>query len=86
MTKLLHSLLFLLLAACNKPPETLPKLPDDGVILAFGDSLTYGTGASSLHDYPSMLAGMTEREVINEGVPGEVSSDGLKRLPALLDE
>ena len=86
MTKLLHSLLFLVLTSCSKPPETLPKLPEDAVILAFGDSLTYGTGASSFHDYPSMLAGLTEREVINEGVPGEVSGDGLKRLPALLDE
>jgi len=86
MTKLLPSLLFFVLVSCSKPPETLSKLPEDAVILAFGDSLTYGTGASSLHDYPSLLAGLTEREVINEGIPGEVSSDGLKRLPALLDE
>lgn len=78
--------IFLLLTACSKPSKTLTKLPDDAVILAFGDSLTYGTGASAGHDYPGILAGLTAREVINEGVPGEISGDGLKRLPALLDE
>lgn len=86
MTKFLYFVLFLLLSACNRPPETLPKLAGDAVILAFGDSLTYGSGATNLHDYPSVLTGLTEREVINEGVPGEISGDGLKRLPALLDE
>jgi len=86
MKKPLLLAIFLLLTACSQPPKTLTKLPDDAVILAFGDSLTYGTGASAGHDYPGILAGLTAREVINEGVPGEISGDGLKRLPALLDE
>jgi len=77
---------FQLLTACSEPSITLTKLPADAVILAFGDSLTYGTGASPEHDYPAILAGMSAREVINEGVPGELSGDGLKRLPTLLDE
>ena len=77
---------FLLLIACSEPSKTLTKLPDDAVILAFGDSLTYGTGASAGHGYPGILAGLTAREVINEGVPGEISGNGLKRLPALLDQ
>jgi lysophospholipase L1-like esterase len=79
-------LIFLLLTACGKTPKTIAKLPSDAVILAFGDSLTFGTGASSEHDYPSILSKLTALEVINEGVPGEISSDGLRRLPALLDE
>ncbi len=86
MMKIYLLLLIGLLTACSKPPETLTRLPDDAVILAFGDSLTYGTGASSGHDYPSILAALATREVINEGVPGEISEDGLKRLPELLDE
>ncbi len=86
MTRFLLVVLIFLLTACNRPSETLAKLPDEAVILAFGDSLTFGAGASRQHDYPSMLAGLTAREVINEGVSGEISSDGLKRLPALLDE
>ncbi|MGZ8136056.1 MAG: GDSL-type esterase/lipase family protein [Methylococcaceae bacterium] len=87
MKKRLLLLIFLLLSACNeRPSKTLNKLSDDAVILAFGDSLTYGSGASNQHDYPSILAKLTTREVINEGVPGEISSDALERLPALLDE
>ena len=86
MKKPLLLAIFLLLTACSEPPKTLTKLSADAVILAFGDSLTYGTGASAEHDYPHILAGLTAREVINEGVPGEISSNGLKRLPALLDQ
>lgn len=78
--------LFFLFCGCSKPQKSVDKLPGDAVILAFGDSLTYGTGASSEHDYPHVLAQLSRREVINEGVPGEISADGLKRLPALLDE
>lgn len=86
MKKPLLLAIFLLLIACSEPSKTLTKLSDDAVILAFGDSLTYGTGASPGHNYPGILAGLAAREVINEGVPGEISGDGLKRLPALLDQ
>ncbi|MGZ4958304.1 MAG: arylesterase [Methylomonas sp.] len=72
--------------ACSKPSPTLSKLPDEAVILAFGDCLTYGTGASAGHDYPHVLARLIEHEVVNAGVPGEISSEGRQRLPAVLDE
>lgn len=75
-----------LLSGCGKPQHPLDKLPDDAVILAFGDSLTYGTGASSGHDYPHLLAELSRKEVVNAGVPGETSGDGVQRLPAVLDE
>jgi acyl-CoA thioesterase-1 len=78
--------IFLLMTACSESSIHLTKLPEDAVILAFGDSLTYGTGASTGHDYPGILAELTARKVINEGVPGEISGGGLKRLPALLDQ
>lgn len=86
MNKLYLFLLFLLLTACDKPDPVFKKLSQDAVILAFGDSLTYGTGASQNADYPSILSVLSSRVVINAGIPGEISQAGLERLPALLDE
>lgn len=72
-----------MLAACNA--ERLTPLPADAVIVAFGDSLTYGTGAARSQAYPSVLAELTGLTVVNEGIPGEISADGARRLGSVLE-
>lgn len=86
MKKIIFLTLLLLLTACGKSEKVFSKLPNGAVIMAFGDSLTYGTGADKAQSYPSILAQLSSHTVINNGVAGEISADGLKRLPRLLDE
>ncbi len=80
-------LLFLLSTLVNcSDIERLQPLGSDSTILAFGDSLTYGTGTSRNNAYPAVLERLTGRKVINAGIPGETSGKGLLRLPNLINQ
>ena len=74
------------LVGCGEKVPKLAKLGSADVIVAFGDSLTYGTGAQEHESYPAVLAQMTGRQVIRAGVPGEVTAQGLQRLAEVIDE
>ncbi len=55
------------------------------VIVAFGDSLTAGSGVPKDLSYPSQLSEMLGFEVINTGVANERTSDAVRRFPSVLN-
>jgi acyl-CoA thioesterase-1 len=71
------------LPACGKGPRG-PAVPAGATVLALGDSITHGTGATPDTSYPAVLAQLTGWNVINAGVPGDTSAQALERLPGLL--
>ncbi len=72
----------LILSACSEPK--LKSLDNNATILAFGDSLTFGVGAKANNDYPSVLSQLTGLTVINAGISGETTFQGVKRFEGLL--
>ncbi len=52
-------------------------------IVAFGDSLVQGIGASSGNDFPSILSRMIGEPVINKGVSGNTTVDALARIKSV---
>ena len=86
MKYIIIALIFIIIITNLLPKhETKSVLLPTGTILAMGDSLTYGYNAKPEESYPSLLSHMSGFKVINAGIPAETSSDGLKRLPALLE-
>ncbi|MGE5491397.1 MAG: arylesterase [Actinomycetota bacterium] len=74
-----------LLAACGRSAKLTP-VPAGSVVLAFGDSVTYGTGASPGEDWPTLLGSLTGWRMVNGGVPGDTAEAGKGRIDSLLEE
>jgi hypothetical protein len=65
----------------SKPnPKIKNAQPIGEKIICFGDSITYGTGATKGMDYPSQLSKMISRPVWNKGVPDDTTASALVRL------
>ena len=72
-------LLAALIVGCEK--KEIKNLNAQGKnIICFGDSITFGYGANPGEDYPSLLAKMIDIPVINAGIDGDTSTEGLKRV------
>ena len=75
------------IAGCGRKKSASAQLvPAGSTVLALGDSLTYGTGASPETAYPTVLAELSGWNVVNAGVSGNTSAQALERLPGLLAE
>ena len=85
MKKLIYLVFILILASCGGSAPKHTAIPAGAIVLILGDSLSYGTGANTGEDYPTLLAKTTGWNIINEGVPGDTTTGGLARLPALLE-
>ena len=72
-------ILALFIQGCGERQQ-LSRVSTEATILAFGDSLTAGVGADKQHSYPSVLARLSGRKVVNAGISGEVTEQGLARL------
>lgn len=71
--------LFSFFFSCNKQ-----SVQSSQNIVCFGDSLTKGYGASDGKGYPYYLQQMVDCPVINLGVNGNTSADGLRRIDDVL--
>lgn len=74
-----------LFTACGESPPQPISLPAGARVLALGDSLTAGVGARAGQDWPTLLADSTQWEITNAGISGDTASQGLARLPQLLE-
>ncbi len=64
---------------------TTPNLPTEGTsIVVFGDSLAEGVGADRGKDISSLLSERINQPIINLGVSGNTTADGLARVETLL--
>lgn len=81
---LLLSILFFI-TACGGDSYRGERLPPDAVILAFGDSITYGYNANREQSYPAHLTTLSGRTVVNAGVSGERAEEARHRIDLELD-
>jgi acyl-CoA thioesterase I len=77
-------------AAASAPPTAAPQNDTRPMIVAFGDSLTAGYGADAGNSYPDFLARDLEAlgyhyHVINAGVSGNTTKDGVARLDEVVE-
>jgi len=55
-------------------------------IVAFGDSLIYGVGASQDKNIVFLLSQKIGQTIINQGINGNTTADGLARIDSILSE
>ncbi len=73
------------LSIFQKP--TIRNLDSNGTtIVAFGDSLVYGVGATHGNDFVSILSKRIGQSIINLGINGDTTASGLARIDIALEK
>lgn len=85
MRILLAIIASLLLTACGGGQKAQP-LPAGASVLAFGDSVTFGTGGAPGEDYPTRLAAITGWSITNAGIPGDTAEAAKGRIRVAIEE
>lgn len=68
----------------NRTEKPITNYPSSGIdVIAFGDSLVAGSGATNGNDFVSLLSKQVGREIVNLGAPGDTTADGLARVSEL---
>ena len=75
----LTAVLALALAAAPACTDS-PTSPASTTVVAFGDSITFGIGATDNNDYVARLASRTSVPIVNAGRPGDTTGDALNRI------
>jgi acyl-CoA thioesterase-1 len=70
-------------------PATMRTADNRPAVVCFGDSLTAGAGLDPSQSYPEVLQKELDARgygyrVVNEGVSGDTTQDGVARLPMVL--
>ncbi len=68
----------------SSPPITNAP-PNKTTIDAFGDSLIEGVGATPGNELPGALARLIGQPIVNAGVAGDTTADGVARLQEVLE-
>lgn len=70
----------------KKPKPSIDYLSKGTSIVVLGDSLTAGVGATTGNEFPAVLSRLIGQPIINMGVSGNTSAQGLERVPYVLEQ
>jgi lysophospholipase L1-like esterase len=79
-------LLLVIFLIFGRGPNVKNYPPKSGPIVAFGDSLVSGYGSTKGNDFVSLVSQKIGEPIINLGVSGNTSADGLARINDVLDK
>ena len=79
-------LLGIVILALSAGEEITNKDSNGTTIVAFGDSLVKGIGATSGNNFVDILEEKSGKEIINMGVSGNTTADGLRRIEDVANE